>query len=225
MFDFDLQLRFWRSAMDSMMHGTQASLASAAAWQDQAAARTSASQRPQTVVYNPWAWMMPPQNDAWGGAFKIFEMNPFLAPMLNALKTPSNPFFPTQPAVAAWMPFGQTMTGSASGWTAPGAANFFPELMASFWTWPSSPWDLYRTPLTAMMMTAGLPYDVASPSAKAGTCAMDAADAARQQMDNLFSAYRSDGGHAAAQVLTLPWVFAASFAAGTDTSNAKQPQK
>lgn len=73
-----------------------------------------------------------------------------------------------------------------------------------------------------MMMSAGLPFAVASPSAKAGTAAMDAADAARQQMENMYSAYRSDGGHAAAQIATLPWAFAASLMT-LDPANDHEP--
>ena len=214
MFDFDLQLRFWRSAMDALLHSTQASMAATAAWQDQIASQVSngpTNASAQSETNNPWAWMMPTQNNPWLAAYSIFETNP----MFGALSPPSNPFFPTQPAMSMWMPFALAFPNASSGWTAPGAANFFPDLIASLWTWPTSPWALYQTPLTAMMMSAGMPYNVASPSAKAGTSAMDAADAARQQMDNVLSAYQSDGGHAAAQAFTLPWIFAASFASGS----------
>ena len=94
-------------------------------------------------------------------------------------------------------------------------------MFGPFWNWAASPWAFMQTPITAMMMQAGFPYDVASPSAKASTAAMDAADAARQQLDNVFSSYRSDGGHAAAQFAALPWALAASFmsVAQSDNSN------
>ena len=97
-----------------------------------------------------------------------------------------------------------------NGWGAarPGA---LPSAFAPFWPWPVMTWTYMQTPLMAMMMSAGMPFDVALPSAKASTAAMDATDAARQQLDNVFSAYRSDGGHAAAQIVTWPWTVAASF--------------
>jgi hypothetical protein len=75
-------------------------------------------------------------------------------------------------------------------------------------------WAYMQMPLTAMLMSSGMPYSVASPSAKASTAAMDAADAARQQLDKVYSAYRSDGGHAAAQLVILPWTLAATFMDG-----------
>jgi hypothetical protein len=86
-------------------------------------------------------------------------------------------------------------------------------MFGPFWNWAATPWTFMQTPLTAMMMSAGLPYNVASPSAKAGTAAMDAADAAHKQMEHVFSAYRSDSGYAAAQIMSLPWSVAASFMA------------
>ena len=76
-----------------------------------------------------------------------------------------------------------------------------------------------------MIMSAGMPYKVASPSAKASTAAMDAAHAAHQQMDKIYSAYRSDGGHAAAQIVMMPWTIAASFleTQPNSTPNRRKP--
>jgi len=48
---------------------------------------------------------------------------------------------------------------------------------------------------------------------------MDAADAAREQMEKVYSTYRSDGGHAAAQIVALPWTMAASFMTGGKFGN------
>ena len=74
-----------------------------------------------------------------------------------------------------------------------------PAMMDAFMAWRVLPWSFYQTPLTAMMLSAGLPYTVAAPTARASTATMDAAEAAHQQIMNVFSAYRSDGGHGTAQ--------------------------
>lgn len=216
MFDFDLQLRFWRSVTDVMVHGAQAALAATSALQDQMLAPEAKPLQPAPspvfAMFDPALWM-------WGGADlakapAIAAFNPFAAsPFL-----PANPFMPaTNPFtdVTPWMEI--FMRQSADAWqTTPSAWGSVPQanpaaMLAPFWGWAASPWAFMQTPLTAMMMQAGLPYDVASPSAKAGTAAMDAADAARQQMDNVMAAYRSDGGHAAAQLVSMPWSFAASL--------------
>jgi hypothetical protein len=52
------------------------------------------------------------------------------------------------------------------------------------------------------MMSAGVPRAVAMPAAEANLAAMDAADAAKASFDRAFSAYRTDGGFAATQVLS-----------------------
>lgn len=107
-------------------------------------------------------------------------------------------FTPNSTATPGWGAQGW----SAPGWGAPGwgamDAAAWPSMMQAFWAWPSSPWALYQTPLTAMMMSAGMPYTVALPTARASTATLDAADATRQQVLNVFSAYRSDGGHGSA---------------------------
>lgn len=118
-----------------------------------------------------------------------------------------------------WKAFGFQVQPSAMPGTVPG---FFsnPALMplmpqaAAFWAMPMPPmtWACMQLPLTCMMVSAGMPLSVATPSAKASTAAMDAADAARQQFAKVYSAYRSDGGHAA-QLVSLPWNMAAAFAA------------
>ena len=95
--------------------------------------------------------------------------------------------------------------------------------LAYMWPWSTMGWAVMQTPWTAMMVSAGMPYKVASPTAKASTSAMDAAHAARQQMDKMYSAYRSDGGHAAAQIVMMPWALATSLLeAGTTSASTKK---
>jgi hypothetical protein len=217
-FDFDLQMRFWRSLTDAVMHSTEASFAAAAAWQKEALSPASAPKPSPTPLFA----MMPtfPMMDlsAWplagvwgsnpwlgGNAATAKASNPFVAPFAGI------PFAGMMPWVEIfWRQSAEAMPVTQTAWGS------FPQvnpaaMFGPFWNWASSPWAFMQTPITAMMMSAGFPYAVASPSAKASTATMDAADAARKQMDNVFSAYRTDGGHAAAQLATLPWAFAASF--------------
>jgi hypothetical protein len=96
----------------------------------------------------------------------------------------------------------------ATTWPIDPAAYF--TVAKAFWAFPTTPWSMYQSPLMAWMITSGVPASVAAPAARATTSAMDAADAARQQAAHLmstfenFSAYRSDGGHASAQIINWP---------------------
>ena len=180
-FDLELQMRLWRSVGDAMIHGSQAALAAASAWQEKSLASGSSGQAPVPQSFPGTAFAMWP----WANASAP-------APL-----APANPFL-------AMMPWMQTFSGqSPSAWPMAGSvwnpwqAVAPPAAFTPFWPFPVMTWAYMQTPLTMMMMSAGLPYDVASPSAKASTAVMDAADAARQQMENVFSAYRSEGGHAA----------------------------
>ncbi len=285
MFDFDLQLRFWRGMTDAMLHGTQATLAAASEMQDQLLAAnaksnsaTAASRAPAASVppvtsmfsmagfpqarlpqaglppamTSPLLWWLAPWQSAMsamvpGKGATAATANPFAA---------INPFFDMTPWFAMWMrppaaswptlPQMMSMGNAATAWpgfNGPGLNGPASQLpwanwlsmwgqgpaaalgpMAAFWPWSAMGWTVMQTPLTAMMMSAGMPYKVASPSAKASTAAMDAAHAARQQMDKMYSAYRSDGGHAAAQIAMMPWTIAASLL-DANPGNAAQTAK
>ena len=109
-------------------------------------------------------------------------MNPWLAAMNNPQsKTPAlapiqNPFFPFQSSsvspMETWM----------SWWT------HAPRYAAS--TWPAA----------LSMMSAGMPQSVAWPMADANRAMIDATQEAAKALDDTFSAYRSDSGHAVAQI-------------------------
>jgi hypothetical protein len=77
-------------------------------------------------------------------------------------------------------------------WTAPvipavvaGAPSWPMATVATFWN--VTPWQFYQAPLMTMMLSFGIPYSVAAPTARASTCAMDAADAACTQWRLLFA--------------------------------------
>lgn len=59
-------------------------------------------------------------------------------------------------------------------------------------------------PMAFMMMAFGSPRDVAWPAAEANAAMLDTADALTQGMQNVFSSYRSDGGHAVARIVDFP---------------------
>ena len=70
-----------------------------------------------------------------------------------------------------------------------------------------------------MLIGYGMPHSVAWPTAKASVAAMDAADAAAVSVRQVFSSYRTDGGHSgqhlwpAAQIMMLSALGPIGFAA------------
>lgn len=205
MFDADLQLRFWRNLSEAMTHGTEAAFAAATVWQKEMLATvkdpsrapsTSKSQLPMPFWPMPYSAGAPSQSVASGSSLACF------VPWAAVSDKNAAALF------AQWANFySEAMTamgpnGPYAQWT---------KTFAPYLPWPVMTWAYMQTPLTAMLMSSGMPYTVAAPSAKASTCAMDAADAAREQMEKVYAAYRTDGGHAAAQLVMLPWTLAASF--------------
>ncbi len=77
-------------------------------------------------------------------------------------------------------------------------------MISAYWTLPAMSWSLYQGPMTMMLVGAGLPYAVAAPTARASAAALEAADAMRLQTIKTFSSFRTDGGHASAQIIDQP---------------------
>jgi hypothetical protein len=78
----------------------------------------------------------------------------------------------------------------ASAWqnlTSPSAASGWQTLAAAGTMWGATPWTFYQGPLMAMMLSFGVPYAVAAPTARASTSAMDAAEAAYTQWRRMFA--------------------------------------
>ena len=198
MWDLNLQMRFWRSLTEAFLESTTASMAAAGEFQSKLLAEDAP---PKTKVipaqvspFNPFDW--------WQTAIAC---NPFLSPPTPPRREPtSGSMFwnPWLSVPAAPQPADQWMKFYADLWTRPPA-----------WT-ASTPWALWQTPMTMMFMSFGMPHSVASPAARASAASFDAADAAQQQMQKVYSAYRSDGGHAATQLIVMPWAIAASFMTG-----------
>lgn len=248
--DADLQIRFWRNFTDAMFHSTDAALAAAAAWQNEFLAESQKKSRPASLpsvlptANWPWPysamqsqfqpqarkpdaaawpmmwWFMPPQPAA--------PANPYLASFAPSVPNTqyANALAPMTSMMSAMTPWAEMYWRTFAMFSPQSPAAQMAKTFAPYFPWPALTWSYMQTPLTAMLMSSGMPYAVASPSAKASTCAMDAADAAREQMEKVYASYRSDGGHAAAQLVTLPWSLAATFLSGskTNTPSAMQMQ-
>ena len=214
MFDVSLQTRFAKSCADAMFGYSNATLASFSAVMGQTldfwaeASRSAAGVTPMRTQatfpafpayiqppFNPFnAWLQPASprpvaNTAWPFAA-------FWNPAIWTAPTPAMSVWNTNPWLAA---------------PAPAASIFAP--FEAFWgmsPWRSAPvvW-----PMAAAMMSFGIPRAVAMPTAEANVAAFEAADAAATAMKNAFSSYRSEGGHASAQV-TMGKRFAAAAMLG-----------
>lgn len=113
---------------------------------------------------------------------------------------PSRAMFPSaspQRPLPATMP--DPITGQMTAWQS---------LMTDPWKLSPMAW-----PMALMMMASGMPESVAVPAASANAAAADAAMTAGQAINETVSSYRSDGGHAVAQVVVLPYPAAAMTAA------------
>ena len=69
---------------------------------------------------------------------------------------------------------------------------------ANPWRTATSVW-----PMVVVMMAYGVPREVAIPAAEANAAVMDAKDIATKSAERVFSSYRSEGGHASAQIIWL----------------------
>jgi len=68
-------------------------------------------------------------------------------------------------------------------------------------------------PMAYAMMTAGVPRNVALPTAEANVAAMDAAEAASASVNHVLSTYRSESGFAVSQVVSAKTLIGAMFLA------------
>lgn len=164
MFDCALHFRFLQKATESMFEMGQASVAAALACQK----RFCDDLAPQDVrpePANPWpSWYREP------GAARP-------APV-------------AADAMQSW--FEMASTCSLAYWSLPSATpvaqtwatGTLPNAIQTFWG--ISPWTFYQGPMVAMMLSYGVPYAVAAPTARASTSAMDAAEAACAQWRLIF---------------------------------------
>ena len=164
-FDFALHFRCLQKATEALFEMGQASLAAGIAWQSNfndelvntIHATTSPPAAPNIDPFSLWQNWL----DCWTN--------------VNAPPRTNNPM---AEAWQAWAtPASTAMVAGAAAW---------PSLTANVFL-NASPWTFYQGPLTAMMLSYGVPYSVAAPTARASTCAMDAADAACAQWRLMFN--------------------------------------
>ncbi len=177
MFDPELQARFVRSSTNAFLEFGRASMAAANAWQREVS--NPPAPTPSSAYFDiwteAWKWWLDaattPVPDFWRNS-RGAESTPMAWPWLLGWPTPPNS------AAAQFM--------LASPFAAFG------------WPMRMMPWSFYQGPMVGMMLSAGMPYAVAAPAARASTSAMDAAEAAQQQLQLIFSSYRNDSGYATA---------------------------
>lgn len=210
MYDFDQHVRFITRATEAAFGYAALSMAAAGAWQDQALDQNprASSAQTQPDMFNPFSWMAAAWQapmQPWLGVFPGFAAIPGFAPMRSEFGAS---FFDTpvaQPFAQCAKPFG--MSPSAGAWQ----RDWSDAMIACCWAWPQASWMMWHQPMTAALMSYGMPYPVASQAARANAAAMDAADAARDTFKFEFSSYQSGGGHASSQI--APWSqYATAFA-------------
>ncbi len=231
MFDFDCQMRFWKSATDAAFGYASATMAAVSVTQDRAQDQMTGDTRQHAPApfsfdaFNPFAlpfqwWSMPQTSSPFlpymgpfmGGTVPNFA-NMFLpfAPQSSQTAHAWNPFA-VSPATAFFDPFGLINNPLLSNpWQSQWPSQWA-EMMRSFgWPVAQPSWTMWQHPMTAALMSAGMPYSVASPTARANASAMDAADAARDGFNKAFASYQTGSGHAAAHLAPKPVDMPADF--------------
>ncbi|WP_052699140.1 hypothetical protein [Hyphomicrobium sp. 99] len=168
MFDCALHFRFLQKATEAMFEMGQASVAAALACQKRLYDEMAPEH--QSVPESP-AW------PSWFGDWTPVAKGPapVQAEIMQAWLAMASA------SLAYWPGAQQSVTASR---VFPGGDSFWPASVQAFWG--TTPWSLYQGPMMAMMLSYGIPYAVAAPTARASTSAMDAADAACTQWRLVF---------------------------------------
>ena len=190
MFDIDLHMRFVRSSMDAFFEFGKASLAAAEAWQN----HTQSSPPPFSPLASPFlpqAGAPTPTAafDAWTNSW-----NWWLQALTPPLPVPDF-WRHSRPQTAGFDWPWPMMPWPMFQWPMPNAmpASVFPG-------WPAQmmPWSYFQAPMIGMMVSAGMPLNVATPTVRASAAAIDAVSAAQKQWQNIFAAYRASSAPTAA---------------------------
>jgi hypothetical protein len=121
-----------------------------------------------------------------------------------AWPNPALDFLKMSNAWAAHSPWGKSAWAS-SPWGAGGANGIAAQMafspVAAWWGMFPLNGNPSSWPMAYGMMTAGVPREVAWPTAEANAAAIDAAEAATDAINTVFASYRSESGYAMAQVI------------------------
>lgn len=183
MLDATQQTKFARQCGDAAFGYARTSMAAYGALLDQSmsfwtAAAGAAAGKPEK-----------PAQPAAAFPFMMWPMFPAAQPARPEPVASANPF------LAMWDPAQWTGLGNAAS-----AKSFNPWTM--WFDMVASPRAVTANPMAVWMMSFGVPQSVARPAAEAHAAALDAADTATASINSTFASYRSNGGHAAAQVIS-----------------------
>jgi hypothetical protein len=171
LFDCALHFRFLQKATEAMFEMGQASVAATLACQkrlyDEMTPEGLVPPEP-TMVWPTWFGDWPPVPRAPVPPPAQFDFMQSWLAMASACSAVYGAGLQSNPATR------MVAMGNAS-W--PASAQAF---------WGVTPWTFYQGPMMAMMLSYGVPYAVAAPTARASTSAMDAADAAYTQWRLVF---------------------------------------
>ena len=184
LFDCALHFRFLQKATEAMFEMGQASVAAALACQKRALEDLSTPTPEPEPQPNPMMWF-----SEWFAPAppKVAPQQPDLMQSWMAMASAcSQAYWPNPQARSVpALPMNPMFAGAA---------------IPSFWG--MSPWTMYQGPMVAMMLSYGVPYAVAAPTARASTSAMDAADAACAQWRLVFGS--PEGQRSLARNVTAP---------------------
>jgi len=199
-FDFALHFRFLQKATEAFFEMSQASVAATVAWQSRLHDEMTLESQQTATAFSLWPMWIGDWTPAKGTAavWSGYSVEPWHA-AASSLSPWQNWFEIWAPAKSS---LGSRSADPMQAWYAAASAwqNLAsPNAMAAFgagaqgWPaaatqaiWSVTPWSFYQGPLMAMMLSCGVPYAVAAPTARASTSAMDAADAACTQWRLIF---------------------------------------
>jgi hypothetical protein len=208
-FDFALHIRFLQKATEAFFEMSQATVAATVAWQSRLHDEMTSENQQTATAFSLWPMWFGDLTPAKGtsAVWLGYPVEPWhtvassLSPWQNWLElwAPAKPSRGVQSAdpTQAWL-------AAASAWQNLASPNAMAAFGAGAQAWPAAatqaiwsvtPWSFYQGPLMAMMLSYGVPYAVAAPTARASTSAMDAADAACTQWRLVFgnSEYKTRG--------------------------------
>jgi hypothetical protein len=193
LFDFALHFRFLEKATEAFFEMSQASVAAAVVCQSRLHELLTSEDR-QTATARLWPmWFSDRTQGAASAAVRSYD--PFEACRAAAADFfPRGHLAPPASSSAAFDPM-QTWLAAAGAWQDLAQHGAMAACGAGLSAWPNTAtksvgsafsWSMYQAPIMAMMLSYGVPYSVAAPTARASTSAMDAADAAYTQWQLVF---------------------------------------
>lgn len=188
MTDNDAHMQFFHAAADAWFNYATAGLAALGAWQnhisnqlDGSAQRAAAISSPYEQGLEWWTSLFFPSLKAKPAAPADFGAAFFQFAPMRTLHNGFDPLGMFNPLNA----FGAAPPAITQGWT----AVWFDVMSAYSRAMPQFSWTMMQGPMTAWLMSAGLPYAVAAPTARGNTASLQAAAAARKGLDSTYANY------------------------------------